>query len=202
MGKSARLVGMEIGKTAREMNALLQEHGYLEGSPGDYSLTEKGKKYGSEEHHHRGVGGYSHYNPNWTTRTWDEGIVAALAADMVADHPVINASTEPVGEREQGEEIVVAPWPVAYGTEESEAEPPTWVAVALLTGVVVVVVATNPRVHRWVGKNVTPRARKVWRTLTERGPVGAAADHDDDDNAPSDVVGPAEATTKDEIPRA
>ena len=30
---------------------------------------------------------------------WDEGIVAALAADMVADHPVINASTEPVGER-------------------------------------------------------------------------------------------------------
>ncbi len=44
------------------MNALLHEYGYLEGSPGDYSLTEKGKEYGSEQYQHRGNGGYAHYN--------------------------------------------------------------------------------------------------------------------------------------------
>lgn len=193
-----------MGKSAREMNALLLEHGYLKGSPGDYSLTEKGKEYGSEDYHHRGVGGYSHYNRDWTTRTWDEGIVASLAADMVADHPTINASTDPVGESHQEDEPVVTSSPRAYRAKEPEVETerPTWIPVALAGGAVValvggVVVATNPRVHRWIGENITPRARKVWRTLTDRGSVVATAD--DDEDAPSDVVELPEATVKNEV---
>jgi len=194
MEKSARLIGMALGKTAAETNALLREHGYLEGSPGEYSLTDKGKEYGSEKYHHLGNGGYAHYNRDWTTRTWDERIVTALAADMTdrahrveaadRDHPATKASTEPVGESEQKDEI----------------ERPAWVGVALAGGAAValaggVVVATNPRVHRWVGENVTPRAQKVWRTLTGRGPGEIAADHDGD--APSGVVELTEATAKD-----
>lgn len=72
MGKSARVIGWEFGKSAREMNALLKEHGYLDGQPGAYELTEKGSRYARERYEHRGVGGYAHYNRDWTTRSWNE----------------------------------------------------------------------------------------------------------------------------------
>lgn len=184
MEKSAGVIGRGMGKTAREVNALLREYGYLEGSPNDYSLTEKGKQYGSEQYHHRGTGGYAFYNPEWTTRTWDERIVSALADDMAAGPSAVKASTEP----EPGGEV----------KSEDDPKRPPWAAVALVGGAAValvggVVVATNPRVHRWVGENVTPRAQKAWRTLTGRGPVGEGADHDD---ALSGVVDPAEAPAK------
>ncbi|WP_143533460.1 hypothetical protein [Rhodococcus rhodochrous] len=183
MGKSARFLGQDLGKTAREMNALLHEYGYLEGSPGDYSLTEKGKEYGSEQYQHRGNGGYAHYNADWTTRTWDERIVSVLAADMAADPPAVKAST--------GQELV------SEDEQKDDPKRPAW-AVALVGGAAValvggIVVATNPGVRHWVGENVTPRAQKAWHTLTRRGLVEPAPDHD----APSDVVELAEATAKD-----
>ncbi len=78
MGKSARKLGQEYGLTAQEMNFFLKEEGYLDGEPGDYFLTEKGKKYAEEQDYHRGTGGYAHYNRYWTTRTWDEGITDEL----------------------------------------------------------------------------------------------------------------------------
>ncbi len=192
MEKSAALIGRAIGKTAREFNALLHEHGYLEGGPGDYFLTEKGKEYGAEKYHHRGNGGYSHYNRDWVTRTWDEGIVTALTADMAADHPPIKGSAEPVGEIEQNGEA----------DQEDEVGRSVWKVAALIGGAAAAlvggaVVATNPRVRRWAGENVTPRAQKVWRTLTRRDPAGTVADHDGD--APSNAVELAAATTEDEI---
>jgi len=76
--KSARLLGQDIGLSAKEMNCLLQNEGYLEGVPGNYSVTEKGTAYAEEEDHHRGTGGYSWYNRYWTTRTWDESILNEL----------------------------------------------------------------------------------------------------------------------------
>jgi hypothetical protein len=60
------------------MNVILKELGYLEGDPGAYGVTEKGAKYAFEKDHHRGPGGYSWYNRDWTTRTWDDGIVEEL----------------------------------------------------------------------------------------------------------------------------
>jgi len=72
--KSARILGEEYGLTAQEMNFILKEEGYLDGEPGNYSVTEKGEKYAMEEDHHRGTGGYDWYNRYWTTRTWDDGI--------------------------------------------------------------------------------------------------------------------------------
>lgn len=45
---SARNLGQKCGLTAEEMNVLLKEEGYLEGEPGNYSPTEKGKKYSEE----------------------------------------------------------------------------------------------------------------------------------------------------------
>jgi hypothetical protein len=41
MGKSARLLGYELGKSPREMNVLLKAHGYLYGEPGAYALRAR-----------------------------------------------------------------------------------------------------------------------------------------------------------------
>ena len=48
MKKSARQLGDMLGKTAQEVNLLLKEHGYLDGTPGDYYVTEKGTSYAEE----------------------------------------------------------------------------------------------------------------------------------------------------------
>ena len=61
MRKSARILGEDYGLTAKEMNFLLKDEGYLEGAPGNYSVTEKGNAYAKEEDHHRGTGGYARY---------------------------------------------------------------------------------------------------------------------------------------------
>jgi len=78
MRKSATKLGDEYGLTAQEMNFVLKEEGYLDGEPGDYSVTEKGKKYAEEQYFHRGTGGYERYNAYWSTRTWDESITDEL----------------------------------------------------------------------------------------------------------------------------
>ncbi len=78
MNKSARQLGYEHGLTAQEMNYILKEKGFLEGKPGEYFLTERGKTYAKEQDFHRGTGGYQHYNRYWTTRSWDEDIINEL----------------------------------------------------------------------------------------------------------------------------
>ncbi len=78
MGKSATSLGKELGLTAQEMNQLLKREGYLEGDPGAYSLTPKGEEFAEEDYFHRGPGGYSWYNREWTTTSWDESILDNL----------------------------------------------------------------------------------------------------------------------------
>lgn len=62
MGKSARILGEELGLTAQEMNQLLKDQDLLEGDPDAYAVTEKGIKFAKETDFHRGPGGYSCYN--------------------------------------------------------------------------------------------------------------------------------------------
>ena len=83
MGKSARVLGWEFGRTAAEMNVLLKQYGYLFGEPGAYGLTEKGHQFGDEQHHTNGYGGYAYRQ--WETRTWKDETAAALLADMEAN---------------------------------------------------------------------------------------------------------------------
>jgi hypothetical protein len=77
--RSARIIGQDLGLTAVETNILLKEEGFLEGGPGAYAVTEKGKPYADEQHHHRGTGGYAQYNPHWDQITWDPSITDELA---------------------------------------------------------------------------------------------------------------------------
>lgn len=74
MQVSARILGQEYGLTAQEMNRVLVKQGFLQGTPGDYSLTQKGLQYAEEKNFHRGTGGYACYNRYWTTRTFDDSI--------------------------------------------------------------------------------------------------------------------------------
>ncbi len=73
--KSARLLGQPYGLTAVEMNVLLKQEGYLGGDPGAYRVTPKGEPFAHEKDEHRGTGGYSWYNPQWETRSWDPRIL-------------------------------------------------------------------------------------------------------------------------------
>lgn len=67
MGVSATKLGEKYGLNGQEMNAVLKKLGYLAGNPGEYFPTEKGMPFMEEFSHHRGPGGYSRYNANWTT---------------------------------------------------------------------------------------------------------------------------------------
>lgn len=85
MQVSARVLGKDYGLTAEEMNRILVKQGFLQGVPGDYSVTQKGLQYAVEKNFHRGTGGYSRYNCYWTTRTFDDSIKEALdvSADLI-----------------------------------------------------------------------------------------------------------------------
>lgn len=85
MQVSARILGQDYGLTAEEMNRVLVKQGFLQGTPGDYSITQKALQYAVEKDFHRGTGGYACYNRYWTTRTFDDSIKEALdvSADLI-----------------------------------------------------------------------------------------------------------------------
>src|SRR5690606_8510310 len=102
MGKSARIIGWEdFGLNARDMNALLKEHGYLYGEPGAYGLTEKGARYGDEQHNENGYGGFAHRS--WETRTWNDDLADALKADIAAS----NEASEDEGDEDEDDDDFV-----------------------------------------------------------------------------------------------
>ena len=85
MQVSARILGRDYGLTAEEMNRVLVKQGFLQGAPGDYSVTQKALQYAVEKDFHRGTGGYACYNRYWTTRTFDDSIkeVLDVSADLI-----------------------------------------------------------------------------------------------------------------------
>ena len=85
MQVSARVLGQDYGLTAEEMNRVLVKLGFLQGTPGDYSMTQKALQYAVEKDFHRGTGGYACYNRYWTTRTFDDSIknVLDVSAELI-----------------------------------------------------------------------------------------------------------------------
>lgn len=77
--KSARLLGEILGKTAIEVNKLLKDKGFLEGEPGAYQLTEKGKQYGKESFEDNGYGGSAYRG--WSFNVWDEEVINEISDD-------------------------------------------------------------------------------------------------------------------------
>lgn len=87
MRVSARILGQDYGLTAEEMNRVLVKQGFLQGAPGNYSVTQKALQYAVEKDFHRGTGGYACYNRYWTTRTFDDSIkeVLEVSADLIKE---------------------------------------------------------------------------------------------------------------------
>lgn len=184
MGKSARILGYEFGRNAQQMNELLKENGYLYGEPGAYGLTEKGEQFGAEQDHHRGTGGYAHYNRDWTTRTWGEGISAALRADMAAtpsgpSAEAAAASSSPSPDLPDDDEDAFEYRPIPYfydGDEDEDAG--TWKDVALEAAVVVAFAAAPLAKPFWDNKvkpvvwdgKLKPAAHKLRARFSKQKP--------------------------------
>jgi hypothetical protein len=165
MGKSARILGREFGRTAREMNQLLKDHGYLYGEPGAYGLTEKGEQYGEEQYHSRGTGGYAHYNRSWETRTWSDETAAALRADMQANPRGFDAGAEKEGA------VEYEPF-VDYDGSDNDEPQPTWTEIAI-GGAIVGALLIAPRVKPFWNNKVKPAAKDLRDRLARHESVGS-----------------------------
>lgn len=77
-GESASDLARFFGVAVQEMNRLLKEQGFLYGKPGAYGLTPKGKEFGIHTDHHRGPGGYTSMNRDWTTTHFNPDIKKVL----------------------------------------------------------------------------------------------------------------------------
>lgn len=71
MRKSARYLGRDVGLNAEEVNVWLKEEGYLEGEPGDYRVTEKGRPYATQRHWETGSPNHAGY----VSTSWKEEIL-------------------------------------------------------------------------------------------------------------------------------
>ena len=69
---SAKRLGNRLGYTAKETNAKLAEVGYLEGEPGNYTITDKGKEKGKMVYDGNGYGGFC--AKSWGYAVWDESV--------------------------------------------------------------------------------------------------------------------------------
>lgn len=77
--KSAKQIGEVIGKSSQEVNKLLKEKGFLDGKPGEYTVTDKGKRYSELRHKSNGYGGYA--ARGWEFVMWDEAIIHEICDD-------------------------------------------------------------------------------------------------------------------------
>lgn len=73
---SATDIGKVLGKTAREVNLLLKDKGFLDGAPGNYDLTDLGNKFGKVFQYNNGGGGYAKRIRSYIW--WDENIIDKL----------------------------------------------------------------------------------------------------------------------------
>lgn len=96
MQLSATNLGKDYGLTGQEMNRVLQKLGYLVKGFDGYDITEKALDYAVEKAHHRGTGGYSSYNANWITRTFDDSIKDVL---QITPELIEEVKTELASER-------------------------------------------------------------------------------------------------------
>lgn len=73
---SATKLGALFGLSGQETNVLLKEEGFIEGEPGNYSPTDKGKEYSDELSDDNGYGGYC--ARGWSWLVWPESILDSV----------------------------------------------------------------------------------------------------------------------------
>lgn len=76
MKLTARAIGKLLKISAAEVNRLLVKKKYLSGIPGNYNITEEGKKFGEEKDWWNGFGGYAMRGYSYVE--WDEEVLDEL----------------------------------------------------------------------------------------------------------------------------
>lgn len=164
-GLSARGIGRRLGLTAQQVNVALKEAGFLSGEPGAYGLTDRGAQFGKEHYHSNGVGGYSRYQVNYETRSWDESVIEELQKSM----------------RQAGQTRGAPPVSTYVGDLLGDASGPPAVAPRLSDGAIVAIIVATAviltvgvlAILYWFGPTkVRLRMRKakdrLWAVLTRR----------------------------------
>lgn len=182
MGKSARVLGSQYNLTAEEMNELFKLNGFLEGEPRDYRVTDAGEPYATERDEHRGSGGYTRYNRDWTVRTWDDSVLDALDTSP----EMIQEARENVSERRRarrmaniGPETETEEAPCLDEDEETdEYEYSSYVdpameikCAAIGFGVVfgtIGVCLAAPHIKKFFKEKVKPTFKRAWCKLTKK----------------------------------
>jgi len=71
--KSAKQIGQIVNLTAQEVNKVLYDNGLLDGTPGNWTLTELGKKYGEIRKKSNNEGGWA--LREWQFPMWNEEVI-------------------------------------------------------------------------------------------------------------------------------
>ena len=160
MGKSATLLGKELGLTGQEMNQLLKREGFLEGEPGAYLLTPKGEEFAEQHDFHRGPGGYSWYNRDWTTTTWDESVHDNMNLSTKNLQAAIDAAAEARKAAAAARVSAMESPDDEEATDISENNSnDTLVGIAIAAGAVVIITGTVYAI-----KKATPHVKYWWNT--------------------------------------
>jgi len=174
MGRSATQLGIEFGKSGREMNQLLLAHGFMEGPPGAYRPTTLGEPFATAVDVDNGYGGFAHRQWGWLT--WDDDVVDALKASIQAN---------PEGVANRAVETAPAAVPAASETSRRVRRTPPltkgqWIA---LGGAATALgLAATPQARRLWREKVKPSAARLSSRLTRESPSAT------DDSGPE--VGP------------
>ena len=178
MGKSARILGAPLNLTAEEMNELFKLNGLLAGEPGEYEVTEAGEPYATERDEHRGPGGSSWYNRDWTVLTWDDSVMGTLDTSP----EMIREAKENVSERRRARRMVNEEDEIdeAVVLEEDESEDDddynsydcldteSVVKGAVIAGAVVGAIIAAPHIRKLYKEKIKPACRRVWSKIAKR----------------------------------
>lgn len=174
MSKSATALGQEYGLTAREMNFVLREEGFLGGEPGNYTVTEKGEKFAEEQDYHRGTDGYAYYNRYWTTRTWDNGITEKL--DITEDRKkeirqAIASAKQKISKSEEEDITINCD---SYGNETADRADDDYDALVAAVAVLLIAASSygiykaTPYIKQWWNNKAIPGLMKVKNKFTDQ----------------------------------
>lgn len=164
---SARLLGHRLGLTAMEVNLLLRDGGILDGEPGAYGLTDKGREYAGERYVETGP------RSGYDLTTYDPRIIDDLDTSR---NRLQQVRAEASAIRRERAEIrkanAVDLWPTSpanpdnQNTVSSEGVDPRVV-------VAVIVAAGAAAYGIW---KAAPRVRKMWKDRKNRreGSTGPA----------------------------
>ena len=76
MRKTAKKLGEMVGLDSKDVNKKPAEIGYLQGSPGNWALTEQGAQHGEVVYKDNGYGGYA--ARSWEYIVWDSDVAQQL----------------------------------------------------------------------------------------------------------------------------